>query len=134
MPIRVFVMLRRKPGLTPEQFRDGYENGHSRLGMRLFGHLWTEYRRNYVGSAANFARNGGGRPDPSIDGGDFGYDAITEIVFPDISALDEMARIAAAHADEIVEDEERHFDRPNCYMVAVETVQEDLSAHQPIHA
>ena len=48
MPIKVIAMVKRRPDLTPAQFRDGYENSHSRIAVELFGHLWLDYRRNYL--------------------------------------------------------------------------------------
>ena len=54
MAIKVILMLKRKPGMTPAAFREEYETGHSRLGLKLFGHLWKEYRRNYLGVMNNF--------------------------------------------------------------------------------
>ena len=38
MPVKKIVMVRRRADLTPEQFRDGYENSHSRIAVELFGH------------------------------------------------------------------------------------------------
>ena len=35
MPIKVIVMVKRRPDLTPAQFRDGYENSHSRIAVEL---------------------------------------------------------------------------------------------------
>lgn len=121
MPIRKIVMVRRKPGLTPEQFRDGYENSHSRIAVELFGHLWTEYRRNYLTSGYSFA-------DPaSADGPEeIGFDAVSEFVLPDEAAYAEMARISAENFERIKEDEARWFDQSRCWLVSCETVVEDL--------
>ncbi|MDE8650994.1 EthD domain-containing protein [Novosphingobium album (ex Liu et al. 2023)] len=47
---RVFVLLKRKPGMTFEAFREHYENGHALLGEKYFGHLFVSYRRNYIPS------------------------------------------------------------------------------------
>ena len=44
MPIRHIIMVRRKQGLSPEEFRRGYEESHSRIAVRLFGHLFLSYR------------------------------------------------------------------------------------------
>jgi hypothetical protein len=42
MPVKMIVLVRRKPDLTPGQFRDGYENSHSRIALELFGHPWLK--------------------------------------------------------------------------------------------
>lgn len=133
MPVKLIVMVRRKEGLSPESFRHGYENGHARLAVRLFGHLWLAYRRNYLGAAHNFAGGIGWADDAQTRAADTGYDAISEIVFPDMAAVEEMNRIAAKHQAEIQEDEHRWFDRASCWLAACDTVEEDLSAAKALH-
>lgn len=128
MPIKLLVMVRRKPGLSPEAFRQGYETGHARLAVRLFGHLWTEYRRNYLGAAHSFVQGGGPKAGEDGGAGEAGYDVISELIFPDVAALDEMNRLALEHQALLAQDEELYFDRPHCWMVACETVEEDLGA------
>jgi EthD domain len=113
-------MVKRKPGLSPEEFRDGYENSHSRIAVSLFGHLWLEYRRNYLHAGRTFEGKEGG-PD-SIE-----YDAISEFILPDAAALEEMGRISAANFAMIKEDEARWFDQAKCWVVAAETVEEKLN-------
>lgn len=44
---KVVWLLRRKEGTTFEYFRDYYENIHSGIGKKYFGHLFVNYRRNY---------------------------------------------------------------------------------------
>lgn len=44
---KVIWLLRRKSGMTFEQFRHHYENTHAKLGQAYFGHLFLAYRRNY---------------------------------------------------------------------------------------
>ena len=119
MPVKMIVMVKRKPGLTPEQFRDGYENSHSRIAVRLFGHLWLEYRRNYLQTGRTFEGQEGGAD--VIE-----YDAISEFVLRDEAALEEMGRISAANFAMIKEDEAKWFDQSKCWIVAAETVEEDL--------
>jgi hypothetical protein len=122
MPIKRLVMVRRKAGLTPEQFREGYETSHSRIAVRLFGHLWLAYRRQYLTGAVNFARGPGEGPD------EIGFDAVSEFVLRDAAALEEMARITAEHREMIKEDEGRWFDQAHCWIVECETLDEDLGA------
>jgi hypothetical protein len=45
--MKVAWLLRRKPGITHEPFRDHYESSHAMLGQGYFGHLITSYTRNY---------------------------------------------------------------------------------------
>lgn len=123
MPVRRIVMVRRKAGLTPEQFRDGYENSHSRIAVRLFGHLWLSYRRNYLTTGHNFADGS-----ETAVAGDTGFDAISEFVLRDEAALAEMGRIAMANFAMIKEDEAKWFDQSHCWTMACDSVEEDLSA------
>lgn len=118
MPVRMTVLVTRRPDLSPEAFREGYENSHARLAVRLFGHLWLSYRRNYVVSARNFAGLAEGP----------GFDAVSEFVLRDAEALAEMARIGAVHREEIHADEARWFDRSRCWTVTCDTVEHDLPA------
>ena len=122
MPIRRIVMVKRKKGLTPEQFRDGYENSHSRIAVRLFGHLWLSYTRNYLLPGRNFKS-------AQYDGvEEMGFDAISEFVLPDEAAWDEINRIAAANVQEIKEDEARWFDQVHCWLADCEAIVEDFGA------
>lgn len=124
MPIKRIVMVKRKAGLTPEQFRYGYENSHSRIAVELFGHLWLEYRRNYLTIGHSFEPG----PHGSAGGADeIGFDAVSEFVLRDAAALAEMGRIALANLARIKEDEARWFDQTRCWNVACETVVENLS-------
>lgn len=124
MPTKMIVMVKRKPGLTPQEFRDGYENSHSRIAVELFGHLWSEYRRNYIGRGHAFAAQHAGEPDGPDE---IGFDAISEFVFKDDNARAEMAKISAANYEMIKEDEARWFHQKRCWVVTCETMEEDLS-------
>ncbi len=122
MAIKKIVLVRRKAGLTAEEFRHGYENSHSRIAVRLFGHLWQSYTRNYLLPGRNFKS-------AQYDGVEvMGFDAVSEFVLPDEAAWDEMNRIAAANADLIKEDEARWFDQVHCWLADCETIVEDFGA------
>jgi hypothetical protein len=128
MAIKVIVLLKRKPGMTPEAFRHAYETGHARLAVKLFGHLWIAYRRHYLGSANSFVDVKGAPAVGSIaETSAAPFDVITELVFENAAALEEMNRIVAQNRALLAEDEERMFDRPNCLLVMCDTVEEDLS-------
>ena len=117
MPVKIIVMVRRKAGLSPEQFRDGYENSHAAMAVRLFGHLWLSYQRNYLTRTGNnFARGGPEGPD------EIGFDAVSEFVLRDEAAQAEMGRIAQENMAMIKEDEARWFDQAHCWTVGCETV------------
>jgi len=122
MPIKKILMLRRKQGLTPDQFRDGYENSHSRIAVELFGHLWIGYRRNYLTRGYPFTVKDGTLSGPE----DVGFDAISEFILRDEAAYEEMGRIATANWERIKEDEARWFDQVHSYVMSCETIEENL--------
>ena len=124
MAFKMILLLRRKQGLSPEEFREGYENFHSRIGVRLYGHLWTEYRRNYLKAGSSFTQTrAGGSSGPD----DIGFDAVSEFIVRDEAAWAEMSRISAANQALIQEDEARWFDQVHSYIVPCDTIEEDLS-------
>jgi hypothetical protein len=122
MPIKRIIMVKRKAGLSPEEFRAGYENSHSRIAVELFGHLWTSYRRNYLLTGRNFASGESDGPD------EIGFDAVSEFVLRDAAGLEEMQRIAQANIDRLSADEARWFEQTRCWNVSCETIEEDLDA------
>lgn len=121
MPIKKMVLVRRRSGLSPEEFRHGYETSHSRIAVRLFGHLWLSYTRNYLRPGMNFES-------AHYEGVEsIGFDAISEFVLRDEAAWNEMNRIAIEHNDMIKEDEARWFDQVHCWLTDCDPVIEDLS-------
>lgn len=129
-PVKTMLMLTRRPGMTPEAFREAYEGRHSRLALRLFGHLWVAYRRSYLGPTSRFSDESG---TPANAGGaatEAPFDAITEIVYRDRAALEESNRIAALPENQrlLAEDEASMFDRDRCFAAVVEEVEELLPA------
>jgi hypothetical protein len=88
MPVKMIFLLKRKAGLTPEQFRAHYENSHVKLVQKHIGHLFVGYRRNYprFASLAPSGATAGSQPAPY----DLGYDCVTELWLRDEAALTEV--------------------------------------------
>lgn len=124
MPTKMIILVKRKSGLSPEEFRAGYEGSHSRIGVELFGHLWASYTRNYIRQGTTFLQRGAGKPDGPDE---IGFDAITEIVFKHDNALEELGKISLKNRDRIAEDEALWFDQTRCWTVFCDTIVEDLS-------
>lgn len=120
-PITMIVMVKRRPGLSPQAFRDGYEQSHSRIAVRLFGHLWLSYRRSYLISGYSFT---GATGNADV----IEYDAISQYVLRDEAARAEMDRIARANLALIKEDEALWFDQAKCWIVEADAIEEDLGA------
>ena len=108
--IAMILLLKRKPGMTREQFRRHYETSHVMLAKKHLGHLFHDYRRHYVGDV--IAMRG---EEVVVNGVEEGaYDVITKIVFKDQAALDEFWRIYAIPEvfAELRADEQAFLDMP----------------------
>ena len=108
--IAMILLLKRKPGMTREQFRQHYETSHVMLAKKHLGHLFHDYRRHYVGDV--IAMRG---EEVVVNGVEEGaYDVITKIVFRDQAALDEFWRIYAIPEvfAELRADEQAFLDMP----------------------
>ncbi len=117
---RVFVLLKRKPGMSFEDFREHYENSHAKLGEKYFGHLFASYRRNYIREGTRFA-------DGSVK--ENAYDCLTELVFHEAGGYAELKRIASQPEIQAIlaEDEARFLDRTLSGNVIADPVESDLS-------
>ena len=107
--MKVMLLLKRKAGMSAAEFQEYYERSHVALAHKYLGHLFADYRRNYMlpveGGQGESQNPGLANPD---------YDAVTEIWMKDEAAWAEMQRIMAD--PEIgrifMEDEEHFLDRP----------------------
>lgn len=103
----VFVLLKRKPGMSFAEFREHYEGSHAKLGEKYFGHLFKSYRRHYIPAGTRLS-----------DGAavENAYDCLTELVFREPGGYDELKRIAGDPEVRrvLVEDEARFLDRAAC--------------------
>lgn len=88
---KLIFFLKRKPGITPAEFREHYEQSHSRFAQKYIGHLLTGYVRNYPTFAALDPSNVPEGSEPAFY--DIGYDAITEMRVKDMAAVEEIGRI-----------------------------------------
>ena len=79
---KVVLLMKRKAGLSLEEFKDYYERNHAPLSKRLLGEYMLDYRRNY--------RSGGIATEKTDapDGDDF--DVITEIWYADKAQMEAM--------------------------------------------
>lgn len=105
---RLVTLLRRRPGMSVDDFRAYYESRHRVIGERVLSGHALRYVRRYV--------------TPMQDGAAPGFDVVMEIDFPDRAAHDRcMAMLARPDiAREIAEDEERLFDRSATLSFTVE--------------
>ncbi|MFC1999762.1 EthD domain-containing protein [Chloroflexota bacterium] len=76
--LKGMALLKRKPGLTPGEFREQFEKVHAPLEVSLFPTL-KRYVRNYI--TTNFLTDGDAEPD---------FDCIVEHWFDDIADFQVM--------------------------------------------
>lgn len=86
--IKLYLLIRRKPGISKEQFRDYYESTHAKLAARTFP-MFHSYVRRYLADT----------PFPQPD--DLDYDVVTELGFA--SEADYQAFKAVAARPDVLE-------------------------------
>jgi uncharacterized protein (TIGR02118 family) len=110
--VKVVTLLKRKPGLSREDFVRYYEARHAVLATELVPGM-LDYRRMYISPD----RAAFGTSPPALD-----FDVITSLVFADMQsyqrAFDTLKRPEIAQR--IAEDEEHLFDRSNITAYIVE--------------
>lgn len=114
---KVIHLIKRKSHLTHEQFREHFERSHAAMALKFCGHLFTEYRRNYVHMVL-----GGG--DPRQEGSGFGemewqWDLLSEWIMPDEATFLEIQRIMESPGIKQLfqDDEDRIIDRRHVVMM-----------------
>lgn len=118
---KVVTLLKRRPGMSLEEFIDYYEKEHAVLGAaKLRGHA-IHYTRRYLLPLPSVRPAAARDPD---------YDVVMEVWYEDRAAYDralDMLR-APVNAAEIAADEERLFDRTMIRSFAVEEYVTDWQA------
>jgi len=93
--------MKRKPGMSRQEFIEYYENNHRLIGERLMAGAATHYMRRFLHPVLA----GGAEPV---------YDVVMELWFPDRATYENrMAQIwnDQATVAEVIEDETKFFDR-----------------------
>lgn len=117
---KILLPMKRKPGMSTQDFRDYYENHHAPLAAKYSTAL-LRYVRTYL------------EPHPHPETGaatEPPYDVITELWFDDETTYRSTLQYLTTTKmpPEIVEDEERLFDRSSfCILTTVER-ETDLDA------
>lgn len=110
MTVTVLTLLKRREGMTKADFIAYYETRHRLIGEKVLSGWATRYVRKHL---------------YPLDGTDAAhdFDVVLEIDFPDQATCDACFAAMADPATmaEIVEDEERLFDRSRMRTYAVET-------------
>lgn len=117
MTVTVLTLLKRRAGMSKTDFVAYYESRHRLIGEKVLSGWATRYVRRHITPMTH-------------DEADHDFDVVLEIDFPDAATRDACF---AALADpetmrEIVEDEERLFDRSRLRTYHVEERASDLPA------
>lgn len=82
--IKIIIVMKKRKGISREDFKNHYENCHAVLGRKYLGHLFERYVRNYPSSKLDIDDEGGET-----------IDCVTEIWLKDAAALAQMQEIIA---------------------------------------
>jgi len=96
---KMLILIKRRPGMPLEEFRDYYEQRHSKFGVEIAGAVgMIRYVRRYL---------------EPISGEEFDYDVLTECWFDDRAKFEAVVGAMAKGqlSPEIVADEQRLMDR-----------------------
>lgn len=128
--IRILWLLRRKPGISFEAFRDHYESSHAVLGEKYLGHLMLSYRRHYVQPAAAAASP---VMRQVLAAKAWDYDCVAEWVLPDEAAFEQVfATLSDPEIGGIFHADEEHFlDRASVRLVLCDSHETDVSSSVP---
>ena len=113
--VKVIAMLKRKPGISLEEFRKHYEEVHAPLALNLVSTI-RKYVRNYIKTVA-FPQNAG----------ELQIDCITEVWFENMEGFQAMMDLASSDGGQAIrEDEEKFLDRANAVYLLVEEVESEI--------
>lgn len=117
--IKLLTLLKRRPGMSMEEFTTHYETCHRLIGEKVLKPHACRYVRRYL------------QPVPHVVTGaveEAEHDVVMEIWFEDQARMDAFAAAAAEPGmwREIVEDEERLFDRPKMRQFTVVEHESDM--------
>ena len=111
---KLISIVKRKPGITKQEFKEYYENHHKKLGEQYLPPFCKKYLRRYL-EAIPSPMKPGQAPGPDID-------CMVEFWFE--SVADYRAFEASVSSPEriklITADEERFVDRANTFRYTVE--------------
>jgi hypothetical protein len=120
--LKVMLLLKRKPGLSLEEFIDHYEHVHVPLAAKYTAGL-LHYERHYL-HPGSYVLFGDEVKEPE-------YDVLTELWYEDRASFDRLQDLLRQHPHrvaDIIADEDNLFDRPRCRLAFVDSHASDVSA------
>jgi hypothetical protein len=111
---KVVTFLKRKPGLSLEEFITQYEATHAPIGERATGQWATRYVRRYLRPISHPLKGGEEPPEPE-------FDVIMELWFENREGFESSTgSVTPEMRAEMIEDAERMIDRSKSVMFEVE--------------
>jgi uncharacterized protein (TIGR02118 family) len=116
--VKIITLLKRKAGLSREEFMRYYESRHAILATQVVPGL-VDYRRMYIDPD---------RPAFGMPADALSFDVITTLVFADVAAYEKAFQTLARPeiAQRIADDEEHLFDRTCIKAYIVDEYTSDL--------
>jgi hypothetical protein len=116
---KILLMMKRKPGMSVEAFRDYYETRHA-----PFCAQWSNPKSRY------FRRYLDPQPHPETGMNELPFDVITELWFEEQADRDRTLAYLTSSVmpDAVIEDEKNLFDRSSFRIVTVTEYETDPSA------
>ena len=116
--IKLVMPMKRRPGMTVEEFRTYYEDHHRLIGEKYLKGYVTRYFRRYTNPTVD--RDGEVR-DPE-------YDVFLEIWYPDEDAMAACSKVLSSPEvrKEIADDEARLFDLTRMRSYLVDECESDI--------
>lgn len=109
---KLLYFMKRRPGMSVADFRDYYENHHSKFVQKYITSDVKRYVRRYIDA----------QPNPETgDTSELAYDVITELWFEDEKVFRGMVHYLSTSLmpDDVIEDEKNLFDRPKIRIATV---------------
>lgn len=115
---KIIMFIKRKSGLTLQEFKDYYENRHASLALRLVPQI-AEYTRNYIIPGESYQPAHLANVNKEVDAA---FDVVTEITFKTDADYQKMvATLAEPKMGKLLaDDEEKFVDRSAIVMYFVD--------------
>lgn len=92
---KLMMFMKRKQGISFEDFRRHYEQVHIPLVAGWVGHLMTDFKRYYPQQATNLYVGREDEAEAPVNDGGVDYDAVSIYTIKDEAALQELMQIAS---------------------------------------
>lgn len=109
---KILYFMKRRPGMSVADFRDYYENRHSKFVLKYMNDDVKRYVRRYIEPLPN--------PETG-DNSELAYDVVTELWFEDEAKFKGMVKYISTSLmpDDVIEDEMNLFDRPKIRIATI---------------